>query len=296
LGVLFQVRGISDRRELAKRVKTPYGEVNPAGNAAPLDLSRRSGNVFQNFLSMLGGKINPGRTTDNKKINLRFLRAGYREKNVPTIFWGVKFLLAVGLPMAFLASTVLFFKSLDRVQILYAFIFLSLLGLFLPDYWLRRKTARRRKNIIRAFPDALDLMVVCVEAGMGLDATIHRVGLGLDLANSELSEEFKLMNLEMRAGISRQTALRNLSKRTDVEDVNSLVTLLIQSERFGTSVAQALRVFSNSFRTARYQKAEEFAAKIGTKLIFPLVLFIFPSMLIVMLGPVAIKVYRTFYG
>ena len=150
-----------------------------------------------------------------------------------------------------------------------------------------------KKRLAKGFPDALDLMVVCVEAGMGLDAAINRVGEELGLSHPELSRELNHLNLELRAGKSRQTALRNLANRVDMEDVNSLVTLLIQTDRFGTSVAQALRVFSDSFRTARYQRAEEIAAKIGTKLIFPLVLFIFPSLFVVTLGPALIMAYRT---
>ena len=167
-----------------------------------------------------------------------------------------------------------------------------MLGLVLPDIWLKLKTSTRKEKIVKGFPDALDLLVVCVEAGMGLDASIHRVGEELVLTHPELSDEFKILNLELRAGKARSEALRNLAERTNIEDVKSLVTLLIQTDRFGTSIAQALRVFSDSFRTARYQKAEEIAAKIGTKLIFPLVLFIFPCMFVVLVGPVAIQVYR----
>ena len=171
-------------------------------------------------------------------------------------------------------------------------IFFALMGLMLPDIWLRSKTTRIKEKISRAFPDALDLLVVCVEAGMGLDAAISRVGKELELNHPVLSRELHLLNLELRAGKPRPIALRNLAYRTDIDDVNSLTTLLIQTDRFGTSVAQALRVYADSFRTARFQKAEELAAKLSTKLIFPLTLCVFPSFFAVVLGPAAIQMYR----
>lgn len=296
-GVLVHLVKIRQQREILNKIRPidsewPLNQKPPT----PLDLSDRSGNVLTKFLSAIGGKTNPGRSTEHADIKLKFLKAGLRGKNVPTVFYGIKFLLAVILPMAFLVVITVFFKAIGSSQMLFYAIFLSLLGLFLPDVWLRGKTTRRRERLVKGFPDALDLLVVCVEAGMGLDAAIHRVGEEMGLSNPELSAELKLLNLELRAGKPRHSALRNLAERTNVDEVNSLMTLLIQTDRFGTSVAQALRVFSDGFRTTRYQKAEEFAAKIGTKLIFPLVLFIFPSMLIVMLGPVAIQVRRTFYG
>jgi len=154
--------------------------------------------------------------------------------------------------------------------------------------------ANQRKEWIRAgLPDALDLMVVCVVAGTGLDAAINRVAEEMELSNQPLSQEFKTLGLELRAGKSRQDALRNLAFRTDLEEVSSLVTLLIQTEKFGTSIAQALRVHSEAMRTRRFQKAEEIAAKLPIKLVFPLILFILPSLFVVILGPAAITIFRT---
>ncbi len=142
-------------------------------------------------------------------------------------------------------------------------------------------------------PEALDLLVVCVESGNGLDAAINRVGEEMKLSNPVVSEEFKLLSLETRAGKPRADALRSLSERTDLDEVSSLVTLVIQTERFGTSIGQALRVHADSMRTKRYQKAEEIAQKMPVKLIFPLFLFIFPAILIVVLGPAVISIFRT---
>jgi tight adherence protein C len=293
IGIMVHLKQIHYRRKLIKKIKTPHDEwLSPDGDGQALALSDRSANPFVNILSAIGVKFNPGKSADSADTKLKFLRAGLRGQNVSTVFWGIKFLLAVVLPLSFLFATFLFFQDLASKNMLMAAIFLSLLGLILPDFWLRVKTTGRRNRIIKGFPDALDLLVVCVEAGMGLDAAINRVGEELTLAHPELSNEMKLLNLEMRAGKSRSAALRNLAERANVDDVNSLVTMLLQTDRFGTSVAQALRVFSDGFRTARYQRAEEIAAKIGTKLIFPLVLFIFPSFFVVAVGPAVIQIYE----
>jgi tight adherence protein C len=237
------------------------------------------------------------RSKDSEKASdtkLKFLRAGLRGTNVATVFWGTKVLLAVTFPMAFLIVVAVLFQVLDSKHVLLGTAFFVLLGMALPDFWLRIKTSRRKERLEKAFPDALDLLVVCVEAGMGLDASFNRVGNELELTHPDLSAEFKLMNLEMRAGKPRRRAFRNLAERTDIDDVSSLVTMLLQTDRFGTSVAQSLRVFSETFRTTRYQKAEEIAAKIGTKLIFPLALCIFPSFFVVTMGPALIQAWRMF--
>jgi len=138
--------------------------------------------------------------------------------------------------------------------------------------------------------------VVCVEAGMGLDAAISRVGEEIRFTDRELSDELRLLNLELRAGKTRLEALRNLARRVNLEDMNSLVTLLVQTEKFGTSIAQALRVYSDTFRTKRYQAAEELAAKLPVKLLFPLIFFIFPAIFVVILGPAVIQIIQTFTG
>jgi tight adherence protein C len=183
-------------------------------------------------------------------------------------------------------------KALPAEQFLTLMICSAVAGFFYPDLYLYRKTQERKKNIFEGFPDALDLMVVCVEAGMGLDSAIKRVGDEMALKNKVLSDEFRILSLELRAGKPRADALRNLAMRTDLEDVTSLVTLLIQTDRFGTRVAQALRVHSDSMRSKRYLRAEEMAAKLPIKILFPLVLFILPALLITLLGPAMIKFYR----
>lgn len=184
------------------------------------------------------------------------------------------------------------FKIQNNMTFLAICFLFALMGFYLPDIWLRIKTMKRKAKIMEALPDALDLLVICVEAGLGLDAAINRVAQEIALRSDVLSDELKLMNLEMRAGKLRQDALRNLAKRTDLDAINSLVTLLIQTEKFGTSIAQALKVYSESFRLERYQKAEEVASKLPIKLLFPLIFFIFPSLFVVILGPAVIRFYE----
>jgi tight adherence protein C len=295
LAIIIHFKGVRYRRMMVEKIRPSDSELVVMEQDAPsVELSGSAGSGFVRLLHAIGLKTTPGRSVDDADIKLKFLRAGLRGTNVPTIFWGTKFFLVVALPTAFLMAVV-FFKPMNLSYTLLGSVFLAAIGLFLPDIWLSVRTSGRKERLSKGFPDALDLMVVCVEAGMGLDAAISRVGEELGMSHPDLSKELNLLNLELRAGKSRQAALRSLSERMDIDEVNSLVTLLIQTERFGTSVAQALRVFSDSFRTARYQKAEEIAAKIGTKLIFPLVICIFPAFFIVAVGPAAIQIYRALF-
>jgi tight adherence protein C len=166
------------------------------------------------------------------------------------------------------------------------------LGFFIPRFLLKRMIRDRQRRITLALPDALDLTVICVEVGLALDQALMRVGEDLRHAHPDLSDEFHLVNLEMRAGKPRAEALRNLVERTGVDDVRALVATLVQTDRFGTSVSQALRVHSDSLRTERRQRAEEQAAKTTIKMIVPLVLFVLPSIIFVTLGPAIIQLFR----
>lgn len=169
---------------------------------------------------------------------------------------------------------------------------MAALGYFLPNIVLERQITYRKREVFENFPDAIDLMTVCVEAGLGLDAAISRVGEEMRLKSLILAGELHLVNLELRAGGARERALRNLALRTGVEEVDALAAMLVQADRFGTSVADSLRVHSDSLRTKRRLRAEETAATIPTKLLFPLIFCIFPSMLLVLLGPAFISIYR----
>ena len=215
-------------------------------------------------------------------LRLRLVQAGFRRDEAITIFFGIRVLFAVSL-FILLANPILI-----RPNTMLALGGLGL-GYMLPGMAVARLAKRRAHNIRLSLADALDLLVVSVEAGLGLDQALTRVGSELAFAHPELSDELKLINLELRAGKPRSEALRNLADRTGVDDLSALVTMLIQTDKFGTSVAQSLRVYSETLRTKRRQRAEEAAAKTGVKMVFPLVLCIFPAIWIVTIGPAAIK-------
>ena len=226
------------------------------------------------------------------QIRMILVKAGYHRPQVLTFFYGGKTILAILLFTFFIFARLTFIKELPYTQTILYSIFLAALGFFLPDLWLRLKTSRRKEDILKAFPDTLDLLVTCVEAGLGLDAAINRVAEEVAMSSPVLSEELKLMAFERSIGKPREDALKALAMRTDLEEVSSLVTLLIQTERFGTSIAQALRVHSDAMRTRRRQKAEELAAKMSVKMVIPLILFILPAVMLVVVGPGIIRIAR----
>jgi tight adherence protein C len=212
------------------------------------------------------------------------IQAGYRDPKHVTIYFGVRVLLA----LVALAGVILTGSASSPMLL----VGIPALGFFIPRFFLKRMIRERQTRIRVGLPDALDLTVICVEAGLALDQAVMRVGEDLRHAHQELSDEFHLVNLEMRAGKPRAEALRNLAERTGVDDIKALVGTLIQTDRFGTSVAQALRVHSDSLRTERRQRAEEQAAKTTIKMIPPLVVFVLPSIMIVSLGPAIIALVR----
>jgi len=256
----------------------------------------RTDRVRENYFSRFAGKLAPlSKPKSEEELGHRRRKlsmAGYRRPGQLVLFYAAKVMLAVIVPVCLMIAHVMFdlFESQTALGVMT--ILCAVAGFYLPDFFIHLAVQRRQEKIRLGFPDALDLMVVCVEAGMGLDQTIKRIADEMKLSHSVISEEFGLMNLEMRAGRSRQDAMHNLAARTGVEDVRSLVTLLIQTEKFGTSIAQALRVHSDSMRTKRRQKAEEMAIKLPVKMLFPLILCIFPALFVVIVGPAVIKIYR----
>jgi tight adherence protein C len=239
---------------------------------------------LQSIVAMLKriGERAPKSPKEMGNLRLRLVQAGYRRDEAITIFFGLRVAFALGLFSLFATSIFM------RPNITIALGALGL-GYILPGMVLARMAKRRAHRIRLSLADALDLLVVSVEAGLGLDQALTRVGTELAFAYPELSDELRLINLELRAGKPRSEALRNLADRTGVDDLSSLVTMLIQTDKFGTSVAQSLRVYSESLRTKRRQRAEEAAAKTGVKMVFPLVVCIFPAIWIVTIGPAAIR-------
>jgi tight adherence protein C len=294
----FYSRYLAERKRLMGRIQSEEIEFTlkeAGGRTARNETTGYLGAIVA-ILQRVGKFARGDKKIEAKGKRVSFLRAGIRSENALLAFWGAKYVLGVLFPAVFILSRPLTFNPNKPSMTLLWSICLVIVGFYIPDLWLRRKTSRRKEQIRDALPDALDLLVVCVEAGMGLDAAINRVGEEISMTSPAISAEFKLFNLEVRAGKAKRDALKNLSLRTDVEDVDSLTTLLIQTEKFGTSIAQSLRIYSDSFRTKRAQKAEEIAAKLPVKILIPLGFFIFPCMFIVILGPAAIKIYHLLIG
>jgi tight adherence protein C len=229
------------------------------------------------------GKILPPPSTDKaNRTQLLMIRAGYRSPEALLAMRGTKIIV----PIATLAGV--YFSGLYHINAFFIPVVALALGYLLPDMWLTWRVSVRQRKLRRALPDALDLLVICVEAGLGLDQALLKVSQDMKIAHPQLSEELQFVNLEMRIGKTRIDALRELARRTGLEDIKALVAMLIQTERFGTSIAQSLRVYSDDMRLKRRQRAEEMSAKTSVKMVPALVFFIFPALMVVILGPALI--------
>jgi tight adherence protein C len=225
-------------------------------------------------------------------LRIKFLNAGIRHPDAHLIFFGSKTLL----PLAFAGLAFIALRASNQTSGLTLVMYLAvaaLIGCYLPNFVMYLMTRNRKREIFENFPDAADLMLVCVEAGLGLDAGLVKVTDEIKMKSVALAEELHWTNLEMRAGGTREKSLRNLAMRTGVEEIGIFATMLTQADKFGTSIGESLRVFSDDLRHKRQVRAEEIAAKIPTKMLIPLVLCIFPSILMVILGPAAIQIIRT---
>ncbi|CAB3792365.1 hypothetical protein LMG28688_03494 [Paraburkholderia caffeinitolerans] len=230
---------------------------------------------------------------DVSALRVLLMNAGWRAPGAVALFLGTRTVLALALP---LAAAVWFTGAALRVNtatLPMMLVGLAGLGYYLPGFVLQRCIARRKQIIFEDFPDAIDLMTVCVEAGLGLDAAIMKVAEEIRLRSPVIATELELMLLEMRSGFSKEQALRNFAMRTGVEDIDGFATMLIQADRFGTSIGASLRVLSDTLRTRRRMRAEERAAKIAMKLLFPLMFCIFPTLLTVLMGPAFINIFRS---
>ncbi|MEI8032680.1 MAG: type II secretion system F family protein [Chlorobiaceae bacterium] len=263
----------------------------PAGTAK----SRSSGNrKVSGVINILSRLSLPEEGWQSSGISIRFLQAGIRNKNAPHYYFAVKTLLTLVLPVL-----LALFLHFTRPGIPFAratlFVLLTATaGYYLPEILLHFITKKRVERMQRSLPDMVDLMVICTESGMSIDAAIGRISREMARTNPDLAQEFYLSALEMRAGATRIEALRNLALRSCLEDLDDLVSVLVQTDKFGTSLADSLRVQSDMMRTRRSQRAEELAAKIPVKMTVPLVLFIFPTLLIVLLGPAIIRLMEVF--
>jgi tight adherence protein C len=266
-----------------------------AGTTEPIEMGsvrtpRRVGSVVQQIAERIGRTILGENPNSKSKWGTLLVQAGYRKPNAVLALQGWRILLAVLLPGAFLLIAP--YLKWDGVRQLAALLAFIAAGLFLPHWWLLRRIKWRQEEISDALPNALDLMVVCVEAGLGLDATIQRLAEEQQFTKQALSEEFQIASQMTRAGRPRSESLLALKERVGLAEMSSLVVVLLQAERMGTGIARSLRVHADSLRTKRRQRAEERAAKIPVKMIFPLVLLIFPATLLVLLGPSYIIIFK----
>ncbi|OGR37446.1 MAG: hypothetical protein A2051_07275 [Desulfovibrionales bacterium GWA2_65_9] len=292
----FGVLGARREAERTLRLRgkvAGFAGVNDSG--APVEsVVVRLGRMLAEMVRSLGSRLGPKEQDSLDQTRLNLIRAGLRGPNAVQSFHGAKAALMLIPPSLFLGVAWILPQSPSMQITIVGALALASLGALLPGMWLRRRMAERRLALLCELPDALDLLVVCVESGMGLDQAIHRVSEELRASAPVISAELRTMTLEMRAGRQRQQALKDLAERTGIEDVQSLVTLLVQADTFGISVARTLRVYSDTLRTSRFQRAEETAAKLPTKLMFPLVLCIFPALFVVLIGPAAIQLMHVF--
>ncbi len=263
-------------------------------NIAPTTVSlieEDTGSVFAEKIATPINRLLPPSAAEVRKLQKQLMHAGFRSHNAPIIYRFIQLISLVAFPgaMAFVCAIATRPAKHAVIWILLAFC----VGFFLPRYILNRMIISRQRRVRWGLADALDLMVVSIEAGLGLNAAMMKVSSELKEVHPDVSDEFELANLEIRVGRERDEALRNLAERTGVDDLKSLVAMLIQTDKFGTSIAKAIRVFSDSLRTKRRQRAEQAAQKAAVKLLFPLACFLFPTLFIAILGPALLQLMDT---
>jgi tight adherence protein C len=272
-----RLRRLNGSREVAV-TQSPQSAVMPDDRPAA-ELAQR--------LAAPVNKLLPASATEAKKLQKQLMHAGFRSAEAPIIYRAIQLASMAGFPLIVAGVCALTARPLNNALIYIIIAFVA--GFFLPRFFLKRMINKRQRLIRWGLADALDLMVVSVEAGLGLNAAMMKVAAELKDVHTPVAVEFELANLEIRVGRERDEALRNLAERTGVDDLRSLVAMLIQTDKFGTSIARGLRVFSDSLRTKRRQRAEQEAQKAAVKLLFPLACFLFPTLFIAILGPAALN-------
>jgi tight adherence protein C len=272
------------RQTMVKRISTVVVQTQRGSFSQTL---RNTGSSLGSMVKQFE-RVVPKSQAESTVVQQRLIRAGYRKESAQSFFYGAKFLAPAAL------CVVVFFTGIGSGNPLFMYIAAAGLGYLAPDFWLGRKIKARQADIRLALPDVLDMLVICVEAGLGLDQATAKAAQELAGAHPALCDEMNIVVLEQSAGRARTDAWKHLAERTDVPNVRSLVSTLVQAEQYGTSVAKTLRTHSETLRTQRIQQVEELAAKTTVKLIFPLVLFIFPCLFLVTLGPAAITMADAF--
>src|SRR5215216_8060 len=265
-----------------------------SGSSAPVSISLTEEHAADKFAERISTPLNrlvPVSAAEVQKLQKKLMQAGFRSHHAPLLFRATQLLTMAALPAIVALTCAILARPL--MNALFWIIAAFIAGFFVPRYVLGRMIRSRQQRVRWGLADALDLMVISIEAGLGLNASMMKVSSELKEVHRDISEEFELANLEIRVGRDRDEALRNLAERTGVDDLRSLVAMLIQADRFGTSIAKAVRVYSDSLRTKRRQRAEQAAQKAAVKLLFPLACFLFPTLFIAILGPALLQLSDT---
>jgi tight adherence protein C len=265
--------------------------AGPINSSLSLEDDRSAAELAQRLASPLS-KLLPPSAAEARKLQKQLMTAGFRSPGAPIVYRAIQLAMLAGMPGLVALGCAFTARPLGSAVLFILFAFV--IGFFLPRYALKRMIRSRQQLVRWGLADALDLMVISIEAGLGLNAAMVKVSTELKDVHPDISEEFEMANLEMRVGRDREEALRNLAERTGVEDLRSLVAMLIQTDKFGTSITRAIRAFSDSLRTKRRQRAEQAAQKAAVKLLFPLACFLFPTLFIALLGPAALQLIDTF--
>lgn len=289
VALFLGVVGLFLKHDVENRLSQVIRETDPVRNTDDQILGRR----WSSILESLSKLSLPKEGWQSSNIHLKFLRAGIRRVNAPLIYYAVKSVLTIGMPI--LIGLVIFpYFNIGLSNLAFIFILFAVLAYYLPDFYLSTLTKRRMDDSQEGLPELLDLLVICTESGLGLDAALNRVSKEISRSHVYLAEELYLTNLEIRAGAGRNVALKNLALRINLESVHNLVSILTQADRFGTSVADSLRSEAALMRIRRMQSAEEIAAKIPIKMMIPMVICIFPSLFVVIIGPAIIQIRTLF--
>jgi len=265
---------------LSRTLKTP-------GSAEEDGASNTAGRKAENVFVAIGALLPKPKAKKLSQDQTLLIRAGYRSPNAYLALRGARVISCVAL------VALVMWTGLSNLNPFAVILIAGFLGAYVPEFFVINRVKARQKLLRLALPDAMDLMVICVEVGLGLDQALMRVAEEIEIAHPELSSELQMVNLEMRVGRTRLDALRELGERTGLDDIKALVGILIQTDRFGTSIVQALRTYSDELRTKRRQRAEEMAAKVSVKMVPALVFFIFPALMVVILGPAALTIMHS---
>lgn len=264
--------------------------TGPTVTASSLEKDHQASELAERIASPLN-KLIPPSAAEVKKLQKQLMQAGFRSPGAPLMYRAIQIFSLAGFPAVVAFGCAILARPLNTAILFILFAFV--IGFFLPRWILKRRIRHRQQLVRWGLADALDLMVISIEAGLGLNAAMMKVGSELKEVHPDICDEFELANLEIRVGRDRDEALRNLAERTGVDDLRSLVAMLIQTDKFGTSIAKAIRAFSDSLRTKRRQRAEQAAQKAAVKLLFPLACFLFPTLFIALLGPAALQLIDT---